>query len=146
MLKALSVRQPWAWLIFIHKDVENRTWATEHRGPTLIHAAQEIDRPAHERLMQMLHPVTGQPTKLSLLYPPALGRELERGGIVGVVDIHGCVTRSESEWFTGPFGFLMRHRKLLPFQRCRGMLGFFRPDIEVDLGTYGAPAEQGSLL
>ncbi len=38
-MKALSVRQPFAWAI-VHggKDVENRSWATSYRGPVLIHA------------------------------------------------------------------------------------------------------------
>jgi len=39
-LTCLSVRQPWAWLIVNgHKDVENRTWSTQHRGDILIHAS-----------------------------------------------------------------------------------------------------------
>jgi hypothetical protein len=30
---ALSVRQPWAWLIVNgYKDVENRSWTTHYRG------------------------------------------------------------------------------------------------------------------
>ena len=39
-LPALSVRQPWAWLIVNGvKDIENRLWRTHHRGPSLIHAS-----------------------------------------------------------------------------------------------------------
>lgn len=32
-MKALSIRQPWAWLI-LHagKDIENRVWQTRFRG------------------------------------------------------------------------------------------------------------------
>lgn len=39
-MKALSIRQPWAWLI-LHggKDIENRSWNTNFRGRFLIHAA-----------------------------------------------------------------------------------------------------------
>ena len=38
-LKAISIRQPWAWLIVNgYKDVENRIWATSLRGRVLIHA------------------------------------------------------------------------------------------------------------
>ena len=37
--KALSIQQPWAWLIVNdHKDIENRDWRTHYRGPVLIHA------------------------------------------------------------------------------------------------------------
>ena len=37
---ALSIRQPWAWLILrAGKDVENRDWSTKVRGRVLIHAS-----------------------------------------------------------------------------------------------------------
>lgn len=45
-MKALSVKQPWAWAI-IHagKDIEKRTWRTDYRGPLLIHAGKfHVDR------------------------------------------------------------------------------------------------------
>jgi ASCH domain len=38
--RALSVRRPWANLIFAGKTVENRTWSTEHRGEIIVHAGQ----------------------------------------------------------------------------------------------------------
>ena len=49
-MKALTIRRYWAWAIAAgHKRVENRTWATDHRGPLAIHAgrrqpADEADR------------------------------------------------------------------------------------------------------
>lgn len=43
-MKALSVRQPWAWAVARgHKDVENRSWTTAHRGPLLVHASMRVD-------------------------------------------------------------------------------------------------------
>jgi len=45
-MKALSIRQPWAWLIAHgHKLYENRDWSKynphkRQRGPILIHAGQ----------------------------------------------------------------------------------------------------------
>src|SRR5271165_5444563 len=43
-LRALSVRQPWAWLIVNGvKDIENRSFRTDHHGPLLIHAALSLD-------------------------------------------------------------------------------------------------------
>lgn len=48
-VKALSVRQPWAWAIARgHKPVENRSWTTAYRGPLLIHASMRIDLDACE--------------------------------------------------------------------------------------------------
>lgn len=43
-MKALSIKQPWAWLVSEgYKGVENRTWKTNYRGVFLIHAGKEID-------------------------------------------------------------------------------------------------------
>ena len=44
-MKALSIKQPWAWLIVNgFKDIENRTWRTKIRGEFLIHAGIEADK------------------------------------------------------------------------------------------------------
>jgi len=44
ILPALSIWQPWAWLIANgYKDIENRTWWTKFRGPFLIHASKRMD-------------------------------------------------------------------------------------------------------
>ena len=41
-MKALSVRQPWAWHIEEgRKTIECRTWSTGHRGPLLICASSK---------------------------------------------------------------------------------------------------------
>lgn len=43
-MKVLSIRQPWASLIVKGcKDVENRTWKTDYRGPIAIHASGTFD-------------------------------------------------------------------------------------------------------
>lgn len=43
-MKAISIRQPYAYLIVNgKKDIENRNWKTKQRGRVLIHASQKID-------------------------------------------------------------------------------------------------------
>ncbi|HDU8694716.1 TPA: ASCH domain-containing protein, partial [Morganella morganii subsp. morganii] len=43
-MKAISIRQPWAWLIVNgHKDIENRSWRTKYRGQVLVHASQGVN-------------------------------------------------------------------------------------------------------
>jgi hypothetical protein len=46
-MRAITVRQPWAGMIFGfrsgRKTVENRKWTTPYRGPLLIHAGSRID-------------------------------------------------------------------------------------------------------
>jgi hypothetical protein len=49
-MRAITVRQPWAWAITHGKNVENRSRGTSYRGPLLIHAGVTwSDRGAHDR-------------------------------------------------------------------------------------------------
>lgn len=110
---ALSIMQPWAWAIVeADKDVENRTWATNYRGPICIHAGKKYDSDGADSMM--FHDY--------LTIPP----DLPKGGIVGVAEIVDCVTRHRSRWFIGPYGFVLRNARPVPFVPCRGRLGFFR--------------------
>lgn len=56
-MKAITVRQPWAWAI-IHggKDIENRTRniAGGYRGPVVIHAAKRYDGEHEEGFLNLL--------------------------------------------------------------------------------------------
>ena len=56
--------------------------------------------------------------------------KLKRGGIVGQAVVTDCVPELESPWFFGEFGFVLADAKPLPFQPCKGALGFFRPCLE----------------
>jgi ASCH domain-containing protein len=48
-LLALSVWQPWAYLIVTaQKSTELRSWGTNHRGAVVIHASRRIDQAAAE--------------------------------------------------------------------------------------------------
>lgn len=142
-MMALSIRQPWAWLIVNgHKDIENRDWHTGKRGPILIHAGKQLDREAHDDLRADIHPVTGERTRLGLLYP---AMKVELGGIVGIAEITGCTNRSDSEWFVGRNGIMLRAARPLAFQPCPGKLGFFEPARTIDLREIG-PTTQESLL
>ena len=41
MMRTLSIRQPWAWLVATGiKPIENRKWTTRYRGPLAIQAAR----------------------------------------------------------------------------------------------------------
>jgi hypothetical protein len=54
---------------------------------------------------------------------------IERGGIVGVVDLADVTTDSESVWFCGTLGFVLTNARPLPFFPCKGMLGLFQVDL-----------------
>lgn len=118
LVKALSIRQPWAWLIVQgFKPVENRTWWSSYRGPVLIHAGKAPD-PQADHIARMVKEQFG------IRIPDVL----DLGGIVGVAEVTGCVDHSTSPWFSGPYGFVLEGARLLPFTPCEGALGFFVPE------------------
>ena len=129
-MKALSVRQPWAWLIVNgHKDVENRTWPTRFRGRVLIHAGATMTKADYEACCLFINGSELTPEaseKLFQSFPQFHELKAQCGGVVGEAEITDCVTRSASPWFVGDFGFVMRNQKILPFHKCKGMLGFFQ--------------------
>ena len=56
-MKALSIRQPWAWLIVNgFKDIENRTWPTKFRGRVLVHASKGMTRDEYDDVADFLEP------------------------------------------------------------------------------------------
>ena len=117
-MKALSIRQPWAWaIIHARKDIENRKWNTKYRGSFFVHAAKKFDRQGYDWLLQnkeLLHIASlPQPT------------EFRSGGLIGTVNIIDCVEDHGSNWFFGPYGFLLEDPKPIDFIPYKGQLGFF---------------------
>lgn len=81
------------------------------RGTIAIHAAakmhQHVDLP-------------------NLCRSPRPG-ELVLGAVIGLVDLVDVVEDHDSEWFQGPYGFVMRNpRPLRKPVYCKGMLGFWK--------------------
>lgn len=96
-MKAISIRQPWAWAI-LHagKDIENRSWSTTYRGELAVHATQ-LD--------------LGWSFPVGVKHPPE--RDMVLGAIVGLVEMVDVIRCSSSPWFTGPYGFLLRNPRAL---------------------------------
>lgn len=113
-MKALSIQQPWAWLIVNgHKDIENRTWTTIFRGVFLVHAGKNFDRDGY-RYIRSRHAITMPEEK-----------DFPKGGIVGSAELIDCVDSHDSQWFSGPYGFVLRECLPLPFVSLPGSLSFF---------------------
>lgn len=140
-MKALSLRQPWAWLMIRPditdpaeraaalarhhiKPIENRDWHTKVRGRVLVHASKNMTRDDYAT-------AHAHASGLGIELPPA--KDLERGGIVGEFFITDCVLNDPSPWFFGEYGFKVENAKPLPFTPCKGMLGFFEPGISEHL-------------
>lgn len=124
MMKALSINQPWSWLIVNgYKTVENRDWNTKYRGEFLIHAGKRIDHSAYEFL---------EDTDIDCPSPS----ELKTGGIVGkarlINTVHikdkRFVCESDKPWLFGEYGFILDSAEPCELKVCKGALGFFTPD------------------
>ena len=128
-MKILSVRQPWAWLIVAgHKDIENRKWYTNHRGPLLIHASQAMEPDDFPMQRKWIN-------QSGIVIP----EDLPRGAIVGAATLTNVYSDGRDEelqdlmflrgqdgnpWFEGPYGFEMEYA--VPFHQpipYRGQLG-----------------------
>ena len=122
---ALSVRQPWAWLIVNSwKPIENRDWKwpATVRGRILIHASKGMTHKEYEDCEWfMVRLGVYAYTQCQL---PRFDN-LERGGIVGDANLVDCVTEHDSIWFTGPRGLVLDDAHTRPFMPYKGRLGFF---------------------
>lgn len=122
-MRALSIRQPWAWLIVNgYKPVENRDWSLSWRGPLLIHAAKVVAKGYYQDVAAMVDQEFG-------IQVPALA-DIERGGIVGAANLVDCVSAMDSPWFTGKFGLVLADARPVPFVACKGALGLFHVPAE----------------
>lgn len=126
-MKALSIRQPWAWLIVNgYKDIENRNWDTKYRGQVLIHASSKRPTKSEvESAREILRQTAGW--EVAIRMPSAEHYEL--GGIVGVATITGTSRNAPSPWFFGPVGLLITDAKPLQFLRMKGRLSFFHTGV-----------------
>lgn len=126
--KALSIRQPWAWLIANgYKDIENRSWNTNYRGEFFIHASKAMTKKEYQQCQEFLDWLDRE---CNIFLPPIIlpdKKDLQFGGIIGTANLSASVTESDNGWFTGKFGFVLEEARTLEFMPCIGTLGFFTP-------------------
>jgi len=146
-MKALSIKQPWAWLICTgYKDIENRDWFIGRKVASgmvnftislpqriYVHAGKQSD--LTEETLAFIKTRTNP---LTHEYGSTWRDVLTFGAIIGEVDIVGCKYRFGEEntnlysvWHElGMHGLLLANPVLYeePIP-CKGKLGFFAPDI-----------------
>ena len=130
--KALSFKQPFAWLIANgYLLVDDRTWATDYRGPILIHASKGLYEEYYDYLVDH--------TDLPL--PPK--DKLPFGGVVGFANLIGCyqsnrlptgLTQEQRASYDALppnlYGFLFDQAQPMPLLPCRGKLKIFEIDVD----------------
>ncbi|WP_339986379.1 hypothetical protein [Gymnodinialimonas ulvae] len=119
---ALSVRQPSAWAI-LHggKDVENRSLGSIRAGRMkpgriAIHAAIGMKQAEYDYLVWRW-----ARDGVSVPRPDALPRR----AIIGTVEVVEILTESDSAWFGGEAGLLLRDPKPCAPIPAAGALGYF---------------------
>jgi len=90
-MKALSVKNPWAYLECIGiKDIENRTWPTSFRGRVLIHVSKKGANFWDSNVCFIVD------NELRKLNTPEYTNSF--GSIIGSVEIVDCVQNHPSIW------------------------------------------------
>jgi len=142
-MKALTVSEPWATLImFAGKDVENRTWQLNYRGPLIIHAGKRMeprDSSGWDSLAfhaaRRFDPTCRAPDAYVL---PEFGGLLELvrpGYALGIVDVIGCDEADGYSPWECPGQWHIRLANPRPFRepfQTTGQLGLFNiPDEQI---------------
>ncbi|WP_341531491.1 ASCH domain-containing protein (plasmid) [Nostoc sp. UHCC 0302] len=122
-MKAISVRQPWAWgIIYSTKDIENRGWPINYRGDILIHAAKKCTKKEYESASIFCQSMG--------VFIPEL-KSLRRGQVIGVVTIVDCQFSQVADGWGMPGQYhwqLENPREITPIPYI-GQLGIFEvPD------------------
>lgn len=95
-MKALSIKQPWAYLIACGlKDIENRTWKTNFRGRIYIHASSIS---ANEAYMIFSDEQANKIFIESDFDVEMFESYKQTSQIIGEVDIVDCIINHTSIW------------------------------------------------
>lgn len=143
-MRCLSIRQPWAHaILYGGKNIENRSWRTPFTGRVAIHAGSALTKSDMLEFLMVVEDLelsgcaTGVDSWLPSRDPATLKTKLPRGGIVGTVEIVGCVHKSASPWFFGDWGFVLRDPRPCRFVPLAGRLGFFDLPPHIELVEVG---------
>lgn len=125
-VKALALRQPWAWLV-VHggKDIENRKWKITYRGPFVVHAAKGMTRAEYAAVVDYTR--SHVDAELADRIPPPA--ELVYGALIGISRIVSCLVPLETptrRWhLPGQYGAVLEGTRAIEALPCSGALGFF---------------------
>jgi hypothetical protein len=134
-MKALTVKQPWAYLICAGiKDIENRTWKTNFRGRILIHAG------ADKHLMNIPPGLFMTDEQFSAVINVKFPhREWNLySAITGSVEIVDCVRNHPSIWAEKDcWNWVLANPILFaePVENVKGKLSFWENGYNDDIKT-----------
>lgn len=122
-VKCLTIRQPWAWLIVNgHKNIENRSWSTNYRGPLVIQSSKGIGsiRELSETCNWVEHE-TGI----------ALPGDFSLGTVEGIVTLSDVITTGTGFYADpGSFHWVLTNPKILTPSDIKGKLGIWNLSLK----------------
>lgn len=120
-MRTLSIRQPFAWLIMQGiKDIENRDWKTDYRGPMLIHVSKTYTRKEHNQVADWIEQDFG------ITIPTYEYLCDQKGMVIGKVKIIDCTPSHSSAWYIPEsYAFVLADPFPLQPVPWKGQLGFF---------------------
>lgn len=135
-LPALSIRQPWAWLVAEGlKTFENRVWAASNpgrkfRGRFLIHAAAGCTQNEYsEAVVTARVAFRNANDGAEIDIPPLM--IMPRGCIIGAATVTGwCDDPPEDNPWAFTSGLVIEGAEMFAPIDCKGALGFFKPTLE----------------
>lgn len=126
-MKAVSIRQPWAWAIaYGHKTIETRTWSTDYRGPLLIVSSLKADK----KMLDWFVKETGQ----------RIESQMEYGKAIAVAELTDCRLMTEADQeaalcdiYPKAFSWVLENvRAINPFP-VTGQLGLYEVEYEMEI-------------
>lgn len=145
-MRALTIRQPWAWAWLHGKPVENRSWYMSHRGELALHAGARSRwdpdgeaSPLVQRAWARQAAAVGGPVN----WPGPLTRNSPSvvfGAVTAVVQVTGCHHWSEDtgegcDPWAAVGQYHIEFADVLPLVTpvpCRGWLGLWRLPADVE--------------
>lgn len=141
-MKALSVKNPWGYLIVLGiKDIENRSWRTNFRGTCYIHVSGQI-YPFFKG--NNLAFTVDQWAEINKKVDVSIPNEHEKffitSAVIGEVEIIDCVQNHPSTWAekAAPgekpiWNWVLANPVLYdkPILEVKGKLGFWEPESSI---------------
>lgn len=109
-IPALTLKAPWGWAVMhAGKDIENRSHRrfANLRGETAIHHSQRVSRAEYMEACEFIRRVSG-------LEAPHYD-QAGHGCILGTVEVTNFVSYSQSAWYMGEYGLVLRDPQ--PFEQ-----------------------------
>ena len=124
-MKAVTIRQPFAWAIAAgFKDIENRRWAPRVEPTELVAIHAAVAAPDADDVTRVQKRI-GHRARVPEAY--------DCGAIVAVARVAKVVTSSRSAWFSGPLGWVLED--VTPVRKpidCKGQLGLWNLPSSVE--------------